>query len=155
MNRVLSRGSQTNEVPDSAKRIVCDKETQIGTSKGSYSRSTVDSGKKMNHRRLINEVIPNKETAIQWAFDNNIIASCRQCPVCNSNMQLKDAQNYSSDGCRWRCRNNGHSKDISIRKDSWFEKSNMTIEEIIELTYYWTTGTLLFTIYATKTITMK
>ena len=30
MNRVLSRGSQTNEVLDSAKRIICDKETQIG-----------------------------------------------------------------------------------------------------------------------------
>jgi len=55
-------------------------------------------------------------------------------------MTLKEAPCYSSDGIKWRCRKNGHVKDISIRKYSWFEKSNLTIEKVIELTYWWTTG---------------
>ena len=52
-------------------------------------------------------------------------------------MQWKVTNTYSSDGCKWRCQNKNH---VSIRKLSWFEGSNLTIEEIIELTYWWTAG---------------
>lgn len=51
--------------------------------------------------------------------------------------------NYSSDGVAWQCSNKKHS-DISLRKGSWFEKSNLTLEEIIELTYWWSTGNVVF-----------
>ena len=30
-----------------------------------------------------------------------------------------------------------HKVEISVRKGSWFEKSNLTLEEILKLTYLW------------------
>ncbi|XP_057292022.1 uncharacterized protein LOC130614603 [Hydractinia symbiolongicarpus] len=48
---------------------------------------------------------------------------------------------YSSDGVKWRCQKLDHTKDVSIQRNSWFEGSNMTLEEVIELTYWWSTGT--------------
>ena len=30
-----------------------------------------------------------------------------------------------------------HNAELSIRKGSWFEHSNMTLEEILKFTYWW------------------
>lgn len=54
---------------------------------------------------------------------------------------IKNQKN--SDGLVWRCQKNNHSTEKSIRKGSWFENSNLTIEEVIELTYWWSTGECL------------
>ncbi|XP_066925007.1 uncharacterized protein [Clytia hemisphaerica] len=139
-----SRGSQTDGFNmDKPKKMTVDTSTQISSSTGSYKRNRIinDLDKEgMTIRKLYTEVICNKETAIRWAMDNGLIASSMKCSFCSSDMDLKDAQNYSSDGCRWRCRKKDHSSEASIRKGSWFEKSNLTLEEIIELTYWWSTG---------------
>ena len=46
-----------------------------------------------------------------------------------------------SDGYVWACRRqiNGkrHRCERSIREGSWFEKSNLTIEEVLKFTYWW------------------
>ena len=46
-----------------------------------------------------------------------------------------------SDGHKWECqRQEGgkrHKVEMSIRQGSWFEKSNMTIEEILKFMYWW------------------
>jgi hypothetical protein len=46
-----------------------------------------------------------------------------------------------SDKYKWECRKsvNGkrHKVEILIRKGSWFEKSNMTLEEVLKFTYWW------------------
>lgn len=139
-----SRGSQTDGFNmDKPKKMTVDTSTQISSSTGSYKRNRIinDLDKEgMTIRKLYTEVICNKETAIRWTMDNGLIASSMKCSFCSSDMDLKDAQNYSSDGCRWRCRKKDHSSEASIRKGSWFEKSNLTLEEIIELTYWWSTG---------------
>ena len=46
-----------------------------------------------------------------------------------------------SDGYVWECRKqiNGkrHRSERSIREESWFEKANLTIEEVLKFTYWW------------------
>ena len=46
-----------------------------------------------------------------------------------------------SDGYLWKCQKqlNGkrHQSEKSIREGSWFEKSNLTIEEVLKFTYWW------------------
>lgn len=46
-----------------------------------------------------------------------------------------------SDGLKYECRQTGttkrHRVERSIRAGSWFEKSNLTLEEILKLTYWW------------------
>ena len=37
----------------------------------------------------------------------------------------------------WRCNNKACNKKISIRENSWFSHSNLSLEKIIKLTYYW------------------
>lgn len=45
------------------------------------------------------------------------------------------------DGYVWECRKqiNGkrHRSERSIREGSWFEKANLTIEEVLKFTYWW------------------
>ena len=46
-----------------------------------------------------------------------------------------------SDGLKWECtrkiEGNRHYCEVSIRKDSFFSESNLSIEEIIKFTYWW------------------
>ena len=46
-----------------------------------------------------------------------------------------------SDGYVWECRKqvNGkrHRCEKSIREESWFEKANLTIKEMLKFTYWW------------------
>lgn len=136
MKRTRERGSQTN---GPLKKQTVEKETQVGTSIDSYSRRN-NEFKHMTYKHLCKNIILDKDTAIHWSFNNSILSNSKNCPICGSKIELKHAPLYSSDGLKWRCQRNGHTKDVSIRKDSWFEGSNLTIQELIELTYLWTTG---------------
>ena len=53
--------------------------------------------------------------------------------ACQEAMSLVKSTDIS-DGCKWQCRKqvNGkrHNNVKSIRKDSFFEKSNMSLEEL-------------------------
>ncbi len=44
-------------------------------------------------------------------------------------------------GCKWECRRQvkgkRHKVELSIHKRSWFEGSDLTLEEILKLTYWW------------------
>ena len=54
------------------------------------------------------------------------------------------AANNTSDQQRWMCRRSRggrkHVLTLSIRHGSWMAKSKLTLEEIMKITYYWTTG---------------
>lgn len=39
--------------------------------------------------------------------------------------------------CRWRCSTHHCRRSTSIRADSWFSRSHLSLEKILELTYYW------------------
>ena len=60
--------------------------------------------------------------------------------MCAGEMILTRCEDQS-DGLKWECRQqvncNRHKAEVSIRKGRWFEKSKMTLEEILKLTYWW------------------
>ena len=55
-------------------------------SKASYKRNC-KSGK-MNHRRLLNEILKSKDTAIQWCMEKKVLRSEMRCDTCNVPMKL-------------------------------------------------------------------
>ena len=144
-NIARERGTQT---PVPVVVLRSEKSTQIGESRvkqhtsGSYNRKrnageAADS--KMNFRRLLTEIVNSKENVIKWSQDQQLIATKQTCTTCGSQMNLERCSK-TSDGWHWRCQKMGHDREVSIRKNSWFEAGNMTMEEIVEFTYWWTTG---------------
>jgi len=116
-------------------------QSEFGSSFRSYHRNENESPPHIKtFRDLLTKVIPNKEITLQWCFDNKVISNARVCTICNSSMHMAP-KTASSDGLRWRCRKKDHEQEQSLRKGSWLEKSNLTMEEVIELTYWWAVGT--------------
>lgn len=117
-----------------------DAETQFGQSPGSYKRKIVQFGEgEVNYKKLLKEIIFNKDATISWIMERGLIAKERFCPTCSSAMKMVPSSDRS-DGCKWQCCLDRHKKEVSLRKGSWFEKSNFTLEEILEFTYLWCQG---------------
>ena len=98
---------------------------------------------KWTYDRVKEEIICNKDRLIEWLINEKLIASSRKCGYCNEMMKIVVAKDRS-DGYKWECRRQINGKrykvEMSIRKDSWFEKSNLSLEEIVKLTYWWCRG---------------
>ena len=119
--------------------------TQTGVSVcGSYNRLERQEKRIFTtYDNLRDNILYDMDTTFEWLKKEGLIAVERNCPKCGSKMawvQCKDR----SDGVKWECRRKvkgkGYCCEVSIRKDSWFEKSNMTLQEIIKYIYWWTTG---------------
>uniref|UniRef100_A0A224XVK7 Putative transposase-like protein n=1 Tax=Panstrongylus lignarius TaxID=156445 RepID=A0A224XVK7_9HEMI len=69
-----------------------------------------------------------------------LIANERKCNVCGERMKLV-SKKCLSDGYIWMCRSRAsdskHVSSISVRKNSWFECSKLSMIDILLLTYYW------------------
>ena len=115
-----------------------DQAKQCGMSKGSYGRA--NNQKKWRYDDL-SAILTEKKTLIQWLMTEGFLAKSRLCSVCRCEMKLVRCEDRS-DGLRWECRGRRfdgkrHNAELSIRKGSWFEHSNMTLEEILKFTYWW------------------
>lgn len=105
--------------------------------RGSYNRDKEH--KKWRFEDLL-KLLHDKKTLIDWLMDEELIAKTQVCQCCGSEMKLIGC-NDRSDGYKWECRrqinNKRHKVEKSIRAGSWFEKCNMTLEEILKFTYWW------------------
>jgi transposase-like protein len=115
----------------------------VGTQCGGEKHDSYNREEKLKHwtyDRLRDEVLRSKEEIIQWCMDEGLIAKSRLCCHCDQPMKLVKCEDRS-DKHKWECRKsvNGkrHQVEISIRKGSWFEKSNMILEEVLKFTYRW------------------
>ena len=54
----------------------------------------------------------------------------------NGHFVLRKDESYSRDGFCWRCSNKKCKKKVSIHAGSWFEGHNLTLEQIILITYF-------------------
>ena len=64
------------------------------------------------------------------------------CQNCEEKMKCVPCKDRS-DGLKFECQGKGtkrHRMERSIRQNTWFEKSNMTLQEILKFTYWWTIG---------------
>ena len=82
----------------------------------------------------------DKEMLIDWLMEEGLMAKERLRPICDGEMGLARCEDRS-DLFKWKCRRQEkgkrHKAEISSRKGSWFEKSKMTLEDILKLTYWW------------------
>ena len=82
----------------------------------------------------------DKEILIHWLIEEGLMAKERLCFMCDRKMSLARCEDRS-DLFKLECRRQEKSKrrkaEISIWKEGWFEKSKMTLEEILKLTYWW------------------
>ena len=92
---------------------------------------------------LVQIVLCDKHFTLEWLYDKNILARNRTCPECGEHMKLIETSDRH-DGLKWSCtrkiNNRRHFKELSIRHKSWFSGSNMSIEEILKYTYWWSLG---------------
>ena len=108
--------------------------------KSSYNRES-----KNWHTTLLDveQLVESKARTLQWCEEVKWINSSYRCPKCHGSMMQVDASaaKASSDGKVWKCRGTmsgvRHQVERSVRKGSWIQHSNLTIEEIIKLTYMW------------------
>ena len=134
LKRPLKSDKQEQTTPEDPQK---ERSVQCGVSAGSYGRDNAH--KKWRYDNLVNRMI-DKELLIKWLMAEGMMANRRCCPICSEPMHLVNCDDRL-DGLKWECRlkDNGkrHKAEISVRKGSWFEQSNVTLEEILKFSYWW------------------
>lgn len=100
--------------------------------------------KRITYTKLCVEICATKLETIHWLIDVGLIASQVYCthPTCSLPMTLTETDT-TNDGYVWMCRATvkgeakRHQKKKTIRANSWFSKSRLTLREIILMTYMW------------------
>ena len=145
MYSVVRKRTIAIQVETSEKVVVSKKEqgSKCSTHKrGSYNRDS-KTEKHLTYDELLNNYLVNKDCLIEWLKEQNLIPSSKTCPNCDGPMTWTKTRDRS-DGYKWQCRQQNvakrHKVELSIRENSWFEQSNLTLEEIMKLTYWWCCG---------------
>ena len=82
---------------------------------------------------------------VKYLQKQGFLPIARLCPACQHKMSLISQKRFS-DGCLWRCNAKVRAphrktkvcgKTVSIRSLTWFDKSHLSMLEIIELGYNW------------------
>ena len=83
------------------------------------------------------ELCKSKERLMEWLGKERLLGDYHgSCQKCNSGTVrvVKDGS-YPTDGVVWRC--TYCARKISIRRNSWFAGSHLTLQQIMKLTYLW------------------
>lgn len=84
-----------------------------------------------NHRSIVEET---RQDINGWLARHGLIHNTCTCPNCNHPCRLI-ARADINDGKRWSCRDCRFTK--SIRADSFFENSHLSLTEILDFIYFW------------------
>ena len=90
--------------------------------------------------RNLFKLTENIESLVHWLFQLGLILdlSGMWCKFCDKGrFGLRKDSSFSTDQCCWRCSHKTCGKKVSIRQGSWFSNSNLTLETIGLLTYFW------------------
>ena len=80
----------------------------------------------------------DKRTTLDWLMQQNVIASPVSCKICGNDMKVVPCTGLKAK-FGWSPLVEGQQHDVvkSLHSGSWFSKSNLTLYEILLLTYYW------------------
>ena len=76
----------------------------------------------------------------RWLRRKGVIGdfSGRNCLKCSTGTtKLVRDTSYKSDGKVWRCSNRKCNSKVSVRKGSWLDGSDLSMEQVLKLTYLW------------------
>ena len=84
------------------------------------------------------KILADHYQCIQWCKEHNLLASSIKCPREDCNNTLTWTRRTSSrDGYEWRCSRRKCNSMASVRQNSWFSGSRLSIEKVLALTYAW------------------
>ena len=75
-------------------------------------------------------------SAIKWCQTNGLIAKDKMC-ACSGLMEIRERNSEKNKGFYFRCTVRGCRKEISVRKDTFFEGSHLFIATIVQFIYFW------------------
>lgn len=85
-------------------------------------------------------LLHNKNTMIEWLMDEELLTKSQLCQWCDVEVKLIKCDDRSH-GYKWECRrqidSKKHKVEKSLRSESWFKNSKMTLQEILKFTYWW------------------
>ena len=85
------------------------------------------------HKKLVKTVINDEPTLIHWLQTKRLLAPDMTCPECGSQCcMVRRRSSYS-----WRCPTKGCQAIKSIREGSFFGRSHLGLDVIVELMYFW------------------
>ena len=81
----------------------------------------------------------NPLTCMRWLATRGHLINLRECDLCPGNVQCRFMRAaHRTDLHEWRCPNfQACSFKASIRRDSFFSKSKLTLQQILEIIYHW------------------
>ena len=86
----------------------------------------------------LSKILADHDQCIQWCKEHNLLASSIMCPRENCSNTLSWTRRASSrDGFEWRCSRRKCNGMASMRQNSWFSGSRLSIEKVLALTYAW------------------
>ena len=89
----------------------------------------------LDSQEVDKEILTDEATIIQWLQLRNLLASECSCSKCGSECRLVPRRGSYS----WRCPSKGCQAFRNIRDSSFFAKSHLKLETLIELMYFWST----------------
>ncbi|PSN30295.1 hypothetical protein C0J52_25555 [Blattella germanica] len=99
----------------------------------------INSNEDMCFGDLLSLCSGDKINLINYLQDMGLLPHRYTCPECESNMRL--IRTSKSDGYWWECKakkaGKAHKIRRSLRRNTWFARSKLTIVEIVILLYYW------------------
>ena len=81
-------------------------------------------------------ILGSFQNVFNFFVSQKLLASCRQCSRCGSNMELTETTRVN-DGYMWRCTNKRCRTWLSIRSGSFFEGSNILLSTWLHLMFLW------------------
>jgi hypothetical protein len=79
----------------------------------------------------LNHIFNNEDACIQFLFDRSIFYRTRKCPKCLDEMTLCIKRNS------FRCYKTTCLSEVSIRKNSFFDRHMLSCSKILRLGWFW------------------
>ena len=86
-----------------------------------------------SHKQLVRNVLTDEATIITWLQRRQLLSDSMTCSKCGEDCRLVARRGSFS----WRCPTRGCQAFRSIRDKSFFSRSHLSLETIIELLYFW------------------
>ena len=115
------------------------------TARAEYAHSQWHIFRSVNKTRVVmpcklkdlGKLCESLEVIINWLIQLILIIVLNDCVCKFCNFGLRKDTSFSRDCYVWRCSNKKCHKNVLIRKGSWFENQNLTLEQILYVTYFW------------------
>ena len=80
----------------------------------------------------------DKDRCIEWCKQHDLLVRSMKCPnqQCDNDLSWT-RRSRVPDGYMWRCSKKSCNGEVSIRHNSWFCGSHLSISKILALTYAW------------------